>query len=509
MKALIIGDPHFKVKNAEESQKMCNAIYQICEKENFDFIVDLGDTLDTHETMHLDPFNSAITFLQKLSVYAPVYVIIGNHDRPNNSVFCTQEHPFNALKFWPRVKVIDDTLLEIIQGYKFMFVPYVPPGRFEEALNRVTDFADGKLQPINWKDDITCIFAHQEFKDAKMGAIKSVEGDTWPLDYPFTISGHIHDYDYLQSNIIYTGSPIQHGYGDKPDKAVMICEWTEKPIVDEKSPLKTEYETMENKNVDEIKDKTTNIDDVKDKTTNIDDVKDKTTNIDDVKSTVKRIVYVPKIRRIDLGLPKKRTVRLEAKDITLEKLKELNERKDHIKIVIKGDKASLAEVTRNQLLLNLNPNIKVTKQTNTTSLPITSQQAQQHSLLSIFAYLVKRDEPTLAGTVIELFPNSATLFGETNNISQISDQSQTGDNVQPSFNIQTPIQTPIQTSFNIQTPIQTSFNIQTPIQTSFNVQTPSTSNMFQTPSTSNMFQTPSASNMFQTPSTSNMFQPIY
>jgi len=71
----------------------------------------------------------------------------------------------------------------------------------------------------DWKKS-TCIFAHQEFKGAKMGAIISEEGDPWSLDLPLVISGHIHDYDHLQTNIIYTGTPIQHAFGDRSDKTV-------------------------------------------------------------------------------------------------------------------------------------------------------------------------------------------------------------------------------------------------------------------------------------------------
>jgi DNA repair exonuclease SbcCD nuclease subunit len=67
-------------------------------------------------------------------------------------------------------------------------------------------------------------FAHQEFKGCKMGAITSLTGDDWNPSWPLCISGHIHEYQELQPNLIYAGTPIQHAYGDSPNKAIMILE---------------------------------------------------------------------------------------------------------------------------------------------------------------------------------------------------------------------------------------------------------------------------------------------
>jgi len=63
-------------------------------------------------------------------------------------------------------------------------------------------------------EDASCIFAHQEFYGCKMGAITSIEGDRWPLTYPHVISGHIHSRQIIQDNIYYTGSAMQHAFGE-------------------------------------------------------------------------------------------------------------------------------------------------------------------------------------------------------------------------------------------------------------------------------------------------------
>lgn len=209
---LIIGDPHFKTGNPLETVPMTKEVVSVARRLKPDAIINLGDTLDRHESIHVNPLERATQFMYELSEIAPLYILIGNHDRPNNSNFLTTEHPFNALKMWPGTTVVDKVISVTIKGLKFTMVPYVPPGRFQEALNTLPDSTIG----------IRAIIAHQEFKGAKMGAIRSEVGDIWPLSSPLVISGHVHDYDRLQPNMIYTGTPIQHAFGDREDKTVSI-----------------------------------------------------------------------------------------------------------------------------------------------------------------------------------------------------------------------------------------------------------------------------------------------
>jgi len=208
--ALIIGDPHFKVSNIRETDSMVDAIIKVAHEKTPDIIVVLGDILDRHETIHVSPLTRSISFLSQLMEIAPTYVLIGNHDLKNNRQFLSPEHPFVALKYWGnRITIVDTTLLLSIKGHTFTFVPYVPPGTFINALNKCP----------GWEQS-TCIFAHQEFKGAQMGAIISVDGDNWDLINPYVITGHIHDYQEPQVNILYVGTPIQHAFGDRHDKTI-------------------------------------------------------------------------------------------------------------------------------------------------------------------------------------------------------------------------------------------------------------------------------------------------
>lgn len=225
-RVLVIGDPHFKVGNQVQTDALIPFVVEQVERSGCGFVVVLGDVLDRHETIHMSPLTRAIEFLQSIhrtGVY--LFVLIGNHDRANNQDFCSPLHPFTALKGWTRTFVVDAPMIvnvqfdmasspEDVRMRRLALCPYVPPGRFEESL---------RMLPVDSiENDIDLIFAHQEFRNAKLGAFVSETGDEWPASHPFVISGHIHQYDPLQSNILYTGTPLQLAFSDS-DKKVLVC----------------------------------------------------------------------------------------------------------------------------------------------------------------------------------------------------------------------------------------------------------------------------------------------
>lgn len=284
--ALVIGDPHFKICNKKETDLLFEYTIREAKSRNPDFIVVLGDILDRHESIHVDPLCRAINFLVSLTAIAPTYVLIGNHDLKNHHQFLSDIHPFTAFKYWDqnKITIVDTVTVVTIKGQKFVFAPYVPPGMFINALdkkdkivtysydkgklhqdiinvvfNAITDtnvkmenlektIASNIVEVINnnkfnasqrngnatieWRDAI-CIFAHQEFAGAKMGYISSSKGDKWSLEYPYVISGHIHDYQELQENILYVGTPFQQGYADTYDKSISYFTFNE----NEKIPI--------------------------------------------------------------------------------------------------------------------------------------------------------------------------------------------------------------------------------------------------------------------------------
>ena len=209
---LFIGDPHIQIDNITEVKLCIEKLILLAEEKKPTFIVLAGDLLHNHERLHITPLNISYEFINKMRNISKTYILVGNHDYCNNSQFLSENHWMNGLKEWKNVVIVDKVISEVINNKQFMFVPYVSPGRFEEALN-----TSGK----DWMK-YDCIFAHQEFFGCKMGSIISVEGDKWSIDYPYIISGHIHSRQIPQKNIYYPGSMLQHAFGEST-KNIIAC----------------------------------------------------------------------------------------------------------------------------------------------------------------------------------------------------------------------------------------------------------------------------------------------
>ncbi len=120
-----------------------------------------------------------------------------------------------ATSWTKRVYVVDTPVVLAAPGTgrRYTFVPYVPNGRFVEALGMAPGWETSEL-----------IFAHQDFKGAVYNGLASDTGDLWDSeDLPMVISGHIHDYQELPK-VVYPGSPIQHAASERADKTLYWIE---------------------------------------------------------------------------------------------------------------------------------------------------------------------------------------------------------------------------------------------------------------------------------------------
>jgi len=219
---LFIGDPHFQVSNILEVDIFIGKINELAIKKKPDIIICAGDLLHNHERLHTIPLNKAYELINKMRTISKTYVLVGNHDYIQNQQFLTNNHWMNGMKEWHNTVIVDKVLIETINDVIFTFVPYVSPGRFQEALNT--------LDNNKWLNS-NCIFAHQEFFGCKMGSIISTEGDKWPLDYPEIVSGHIHSKQRPQKNVYYSGSALQHAFGESTKN--IIAHLTFEPLLKE------------------------------------------------------------------------------------------------------------------------------------------------------------------------------------------------------------------------------------------------------------------------------------
>jgi DNA repair exonuclease SbcCD nuclease subunit len=213
MNLLVIGDPHFRIDNMDESRVFVQELekYLATNHATFDYIIVLGDVLHTHEKLHTFALNAACDFLKMLTRHNQVYCLVGNHDATSNTIFLTDNHWMNALKGWDKLTIVDTPLTVVKDSKQICLCPYVPDGRFVEALDTI-----GREV---WMKS-ACIFAHQGLNGAKMGAIVMQGVEEWIEDYPMLISGHIHDKQWVKSNLFYAGSSMQHAFGESEDKSL-------------------------------------------------------------------------------------------------------------------------------------------------------------------------------------------------------------------------------------------------------------------------------------------------
>jgi len=210
MRLLVIGDTHFKVSDIKDCRLMSDRIIEQANLLKPDIVVFLGDLHDDHERIHSSVLTSISEMLLDSLKDREVYAIVGNHDLINNSVFLEPKHPYVSLKTTD-VNIIDYPCIITREGFTFSMVPYVAPGRFKEALGHIPGWEMSDM-----------IFAHQEFRDAKMGAISSLIGDIYEPNLPPVVSGHIHERDQLTSNILYIGVPRDTAYGSNSKKTISL-----------------------------------------------------------------------------------------------------------------------------------------------------------------------------------------------------------------------------------------------------------------------------------------------
>jgi DNA repair exonuclease SbcCD nuclease subunit len=215
-RVLVIGDPHFRISNVRDAKKFTYKIEELIQAQLPDLVVILGDLHNDFERIHSLVSREICHLFRAILRYCKLVYVVGNHDYINNQCFLTDEHAFLPFSGWKDLTIIDQPIDFGTPVGNFLFVPYVPPGRFGEALS---------LDGLN--AERRAIFCHQEFRGVQMGPITSKNGDLWPENAPLVVSGHIHEHQWLQPNILYVGSPYQTTFGEEDEKTVSLLEFPE------------------------------------------------------------------------------------------------------------------------------------------------------------------------------------------------------------------------------------------------------------------------------------------
>lgn len=244
---LVIGDPHLRSSQISVGIEFCEKCIELSERLKPNIIIVLGDILDTHEVLRTQPKNLAEKFILDLSKISKTFLLIGNHDYINNQQFLTENHPFHLLKFWDKVTIVDKPILAEVGMYKFVMCPYVPLGRFIEALDTL------KSKSIEW-EEVDAIFAHQEIRGCKFGSPNNEEADYWNPDHPTLISGHIHIAQKVGSNVYYPGSGVQVTFADESEKRIWLINFSEEMNI-EKYDLKIKGRITKYIKISEVQEK--------------------------------------------------------------------------------------------------------------------------------------------------------------------------------------------------------------------------------------------------------------
>ncbi len=219
VKVLTIGDQHIKPSNIPEVDIFLTKLDEYLSRNKPDIIISMGDLLHTHEKLYSVCLNKVVEYVNILRKHAPTYILVGNHDFFNNQEYLNCNHWLNVLKEYDNVKIVDDVfILNYNSGdnrshnIKLTLCPYVPDGRFKEALN---------TKKGEWEDS-NCIFAHQLLDGAKMGAITAENIEKWNDTDPMLIGAHIHDKQWVQNNFYIVGSVLQEAFGESDDKSILL-----------------------------------------------------------------------------------------------------------------------------------------------------------------------------------------------------------------------------------------------------------------------------------------------
>ena len=209
LKMCLLGDPHYRLSSVKSHQKLTELVLDWIKEEKEQagdvpiIMCIMGDLCDNHKVSFMKPYMMATDLLFRASEILPTYLLIGNHDRADNTIVRTNEHFFEAHKLKKNLTIVDKGIVEEINGFKLAFVPYLPVGTFREHYNDIV--GDHKI------DVVLC---HQEFRNVKMGIITSAEGDRWSKKTdPQVFTGHIHEHQIL-GNVYNVGTPLQQAFNE-------------------------------------------------------------------------------------------------------------------------------------------------------------------------------------------------------------------------------------------------------------------------------------------------------
>lgn len=200
MTLLVIGDLHFQEKDPQLYILFTKKVEEWLSTKDYIGVVLLGDIQHKFKTVDRVAQTLVCELFKTITRFTRLYVLVGNHDYDNGAQFLSENHTLVPFKEWPNIEIIDSPKVFQINGQDILMVPYVPKGRFLEAIENI----DTKYK---------LVLAHQEFMGSLMGPYPSIDGDLWSDKFPIVLSGHAHTRHNV-GNVWYVGMPYDDGWDE-------------------------------------------------------------------------------------------------------------------------------------------------------------------------------------------------------------------------------------------------------------------------------------------------------
>ena len=169
----------------------------IINKEQPNFIINLGDTFDQHTLTSYDIETARQFFNEFSKTNKPHFVLIGNHEMINND--------FNAVSMLDIVKditIIQEPVSIPFNDCKLAFLPYC-------SHEEITEFPEGDY-----------LFSHQDIQGSlirgNFALPDGIEQQILKEKYKLVFNGHIHK-SSIVNNVVNVGSATTHGFSDDND----------------------------------------------------------------------------------------------------------------------------------------------------------------------------------------------------------------------------------------------------------------------------------------------------
>lgn len=206
MKILRVGDPHAKVNNLNEMERLFTFIKEKTKENKVDRIELLGDLFHSHAVLRLEVQEFWLKYLNDLSEICETVVLVGNHDLSGD-----YNSNFSALSVF---SLLQDKNLIIIEKPKCIgYIAYIP------YVHNSNLFIEHALALKN--NGAKVLVCHQTLQGSKyengMYAPDGIPTGEWSEKYEHIICGHIHKHQSF-GNIIYPGTPRWDTTADANEK---------------------------------------------------------------------------------------------------------------------------------------------------------------------------------------------------------------------------------------------------------------------------------------------------